>query len=103
MMKKLGNGVDKPLPTWYNKAIKRKEVLGMITWLTIYTLWKWSLKIAEMWILVGWWAGLTYLLAPLVTGLWVGIPAAIRKYREEKERQEREFWERICGRPSQTE
>lgn len=71
----------------------------MITWLTTYTLWKWSLKIAEMWILVGWWAGLIYLLAPFV----IGLPAGIRKYREEKARQEREFWERICGRPSQTE
>lgn len=70
---------------------------------TAYTFWKWTLKIAEMWILVGWSAGLIYLLFPLIAGLWVGIPAAIRKYREEKERREREFWERICGRPSQTE
>lgn len=68
----------------------------MITWLTTYTLWKWSLKIAEMWILVGWLAGLVYLLAPFVFGL----PAGIRKYREEKTRQEREFWERICGKPT---
>lgn len=67
--------------------------------MVFYPLYKWSLKVAEMWILVGWWAGLVYLLFPLA----VGIPAGIRKYKAEKAKRDEEFWNRLLNRPSQSE